>query len=141
MESIENIETVIEPKQDEEASDTTQKEAILMAKIENVYHEPFQMTQEMKVCRIKESVVCFSFRCRYFFCLFNNCVLNVTQLCPCLLTFFFFSDYVFHVIPFHLLLSLQPLYIQCDLFTSAPSFSNEILLNINMVTKYSKFIR
>lgn len=48
MESIENIETVIEPKQDEEASDTTQKEAILMAKIENVYHEPFQMTQEMK---------------------------------------------------------------------------------------------
>ena len=34
----------------DEVKRDVEKKPILMAKIENVYHEPFQMTQEVKVC-------------------------------------------------------------------------------------------
>ena len=34
----------------DEVKQDVKKKPILMAKIENVYHEPFQMTQEVKVC-------------------------------------------------------------------------------------------
>ena len=50
-EKLEDIETIIDPgREGFEIDESLEKEPILMAKIENVYHEPFQMTQEVKVC-------------------------------------------------------------------------------------------
>jgi len=48
-EKLEDIETIIDPgREGFEIDESLEKEPILMAKIENVYHEPFQMTQEVK---------------------------------------------------------------------------------------------
>ena len=49
-ETLGDIETIADEKEEELlGDDVSEKEPILMAKIENVYHEPFQMSQEVKV--------------------------------------------------------------------------------------------
>ena len=50
-EKLDDIETIVDQKKEDfEMDQNIAREPFLMAKIENVYHEPFQMTQEVKVC-------------------------------------------------------------------------------------------